>query len=446
MKQTRHTIVRLLNNIGSRKEVEQYLKRFSEVESHRFAVVKVGGAVVRDELESLVSSLTFLYRVGLYPIVVHGGGDQIDRALEEKGLDSERIDGVRVTTPEVLETARRVFRELNERLVEALEELDTRARPIPTGVFRAEAVDRDRLGLVGDVTAVDTDPISAAIRSGHLAILSPLGETAGGQLLNVNADLAARELAREIEPFKIVYLTETGGLLDDHGQVVSSVNLTEEYGHLMEQDWLHSGMRVKIREIKQLLDDLPWSSSVSITRPEHLARELFTHRGSGTLVRRGEEIHTLRESSDLDTEALAELLESSFEKRLVDDYYARKDFDRFYVADSYRAAAVVTDEGGVPYLDKFGVTKQAQGEGLGGPIWRRLKDDYDTLYWRSRVENPINDWYFDQSGGSYRDDPWVVFWYGLEDFDAIGDAVDRALSLSPTLLEEERTEPTGEHP
>lgn len=446
MSETRHTIVRLLNNIGSRKEVEQYLKRFSEVESHRFAVVKAGGAILRDDLDSLVSSLTFLYRVGLYPIVVHGGGDQIDEALDEAALETDRIDGMRATSPEVLEVVRKVFREQNDRLVEALEELDTRARPIPTGVFRAEAVDRDRYGLVGDVTGVDTDPIAAAIRSGHLAILSPLGETAGGQLLNVNADLAARELARDIEPFKIVYLTETGGLLDERGQLISSVNLTEEFDYLMAQDWLHSGMRVKIRQIKQLLDDLPWTSSVSITRPEHLARELFTHRGSGTLVRRGEEIHRVENPSELDTEALTGLLESSFDKRLVDDYFDRKDFERFYVADSYRAAAVVTDEGGLPYLDKFGVTKQAQGEGLGGAIWRRLKDNHETLFWRSRVENPINDWYFGQSDGSYRNDDWVVFWYGLDDFDQIRGAVERALSFSPTLLEFERTSETGGAP
>ena len=86
MRRTRDTIVRLLNNIGSRKEVEQYLKRFSEVESHRFAVVKVGGAVLRDELDALASSLAFLYRVGLYPIVVHGGVLQLDEALQQEDI------------------------------------------------------------------------------------------------------------------------------------------------------------------------------------------------------------------------------------------------------------------------------------------------------------------------------------------------------------------------
>ena len=77
-KHTRKTIVRLLSSMGSAKEIQQYLKRFSEVDAKRFAVVKVGGAVLRDELADLASSLTFLQQVGLTPIVLHGAGPQLD--------------------------------------------------------------------------------------------------------------------------------------------------------------------------------------------------------------------------------------------------------------------------------------------------------------------------------------------------------------------------------
>lgn len=437
MKETRHTIVRLLNNIGSRKEVEQYLKRFSQVESHRFAVIKAGGRILRDDLDSLASSLSFLYSVGLYPIVVHGGGVQLNAALEEAGIETDRVEGMRITSPEALNVARKVFRRENMRLVEALEELGTRARPIATGVFEATYLDEERFGLVGEVTDVDTDAISSSIRSGHLPILSPVGETRGGQLLNINADVAARELSRAIEPYKIVFLADTGGLLDEHDRIISSVNLAEDYDFLMDQDWVHSGMRLKLNQIKQLLDDLPWSSSVSITKPEHLARELFTHRGSGTLIRRGEEIHAYENLQEVNLDRTTELLESSFGKQLVDDYFERKEFDRFYVADSYRAAAIVTRENGVPYLDKFGVTEQAQGEGLGSSIWRRLRDDYETLFWRSRNENPINDWYFNEAQGSYTDDDWTVFWFGIDSFEKMRGAVERALSFPPTLIETE---------
>src|SRR5690606_17755112 len=85
--QTRQTIVRLLSGMGSAKEISQYLKRFSQLDAKRFAVVKVGGAVLRDDLEALTSSLAFLQQVGLTPIVVHGAGPQLDEAMREAGIE-----------------------------------------------------------------------------------------------------------------------------------------------------------------------------------------------------------------------------------------------------------------------------------------------------------------------------------------------------------------------
>ena len=430
---TRHTIVRLLSNIGSRKEVEQYLKRFSSVDSTRFAVVKVGGATLRDDLDNLASSLSFLYRVGLYPIVIHGGGVQLNEALDEAGIETTRVDGMRVTTPEVLEVARKVFQRENLKLVEALEALGTRARPITSGVFQAEVMDQERFGLVGQVTDIDLDPIRSSIRSKHLPILWSLGETAGGQILNVNADVSAHKLARRIEPFKIIFLTGTGGLLDNFERVIPSVNLTEDFDHLMAQDWVAGGMRLKIRQIKELLAELPLSSSVSITSPEHLAKELFTHRGSGTLVRRGEQVIRHDSMDDVDTERVAELIAACFGRSLTDGYFDNKPFYRVYVSESYRATAILTRQNGVPYLDKIGVTEEAQGEGLGRSIWMRMKQENERLFWRSRVENPINGWYFSEAQGSFQKDGWVVFWYGLDEFKKIEECIAEALAMPETL-------------
>lgn len=431
---TRHTIVRLLSNIGSQREVDQYLKRFSSVESTRFAVVKVGGTVLRDNLDNLASSLSFLYRVGLYPIVIHGAGEQLNAALHEAGVPTQRIEGMRVTTPEVLEVARKVFQRENWKLVEALENMGTRARPIPTGVFEAELLDEARLGLVGDVRAVDLDPIHSSIRAGHLPILSSLGESAHGQTLNINADVAANKLARAIEPFKVIFLTGTGGLLDNFGRIIRSVNLAEDYDFLMAQDWVEGGMRLKVQQIKELLDDLPLSSSVSITTPEHLARELFTHRGSGTLVRRGEKVTRFDGLQGVDRVRIADLIAQCFGRPLTDGYFDKKPFYRIYVSDSYRATAILTRENGIPYLDKIGVTDQAQGEGLGGSIWLRMKQENPKLFWRSRVENPINPWYFEEAEGSFRQGRWHVFWYGLDSFDEIKKCVDAALQMPETLV------------
>jgi acetylglutamate kinase len=436
MKETRNTIVRLLSNIGSRKEVEQYLKRFSSVDSTRFAVVKVGGAILRDDLENLASSLSFLYSVGLFPIVIHGGGCQLNDALAEEGIATERVDGMRVTSPEVLEVARKVFQRENWRLVEALEALGTRARPIPSGVFEAAFLDQARYGLVGKVSGLDLDPIRSSIRAGHLPILSSLGETPGGQILNINADVAANKLALGIEPFKIIFLTGTGGLLDNYGRIIASVNLAEDFDFLMSQDWVEGGMRLKVEQIKELLDELPLSSSVSITSPQHLAKELFTHKGSGTLVRRGEQVVCHESIENVDQERVGELIAACFGRGLTEDYFDAKSFYRVYLSDSYRATAILTEEDGIPYLDKIGVTEEAQGEGLGGSIWMRMKQENPKLFWRSRVENPINGWYFDEAQGSFRQGPWVVFWYGMDSFDEMKQCVDVALSMPETLIKD----------
>lgn len=433
-RETRNVIVKLLRNLGSRSEVEQYLKEFSSIDSRKFAVIKVGGGILRDDLESLAGSLSFLHQVGLYPIVVHGAGPQLNDALAAQGIETRRVEGMRVTDAETLEVARRVFREENLKLVEALEELGTRARPVTSGVFEAELVDEETLGYVGEITKVHLEPLRSCIRARCLPILTCLGETPSGQIVNINADVAARELSVEGEPYKIIFLTPTGGLLDEDGQIVPSINLAEDYEFLMEQEWVHSGMRVKLEQIKHMLDRMPRSSSVSITTPDHLARELFTHRGSGTLIRRGERVLTFDSFEEVDRDRVRELLEGSFDKRLAPDYFETKPCHRIYVTESYRAIAILTLEQGVPYLDKFGVTSKAQGEGLGRSIWLRMHQENEALFWRSRRTNPINSWYFQQADGALSQGDWTVFWYGLEIFDQVRGCVERALAMPATML------------
>ena len=194
MTDLRTTIVRLLSNMASAKEIQQYLRRFSSVDAARFAVVKVGGAILRDDMESLVSSLSFLQQVGLTPVVIHGAGPQLDEQLAAAGIVKQTVDGLRVTPPEVLAVVRRVLVRENLRLVDALQEAGVRATSIQTGVFEAEIVDRERLGLVGDVKRVERDGVEAAIRANSIPVICSLGETKDGQIVNVNADWAANEL------------------------------------------------------------------------------------------------------------------------------------------------------------------------------------------------------------------------------------------------------------
>lgn len=409
---TRTTIIQLLSQLGSEREIRLYLERFSDLERSRFAVIKVGGAILRDELDALASSLAFLYRVGLVPIVIHGGGPQLDQALQSADIASQRHNGLRITTPDVLRVARQVFRDINQELVQALQKLGVAAHGIVNGIFVAKHSDVQQLGLVGHVNSIDDHSIMNALNSNCIPVLATLGETETGQILNINADEAAQHLVRHFLPYKVIFLTGPGGILDAEQDIIPSINLSSDYDDLMAQPWLHSGMQLKLQQIHDLLQDLPRSVSVSITSPEALPKELFTHRGSGTLVRMGESIEVHTHWDSVDQEQLQALLESSFGGELSNDYFNKTTLLAAYISKSYRSAAVITYEQGFAKLDKFAVTDTARGEGLGRAVWNVMHTQHPTLFWRAKRHNPINGFYIRHADGMLKGPQWHMFWCG----------------------------------
>ena len=398
----RQTIVHLLSNMSDGREIRSYLQRFSEVDRSRFAVIKIGGAILAEHLEETAAALAFLHTVGLTPIVIHGGGTQLDRALDQRGIESRRIDGLRVTEPDVLDAARDTFIEQNILLVEAIREQGVAAHGLTAGAFEADYVDRDKYGLVGEPTEVHIALIRSIVDSGAIPILTCLGVAPGGQIVNMNADAATRALVHAVQPLKIIFLVDVGGLLDDDGRPIESINLASDYDHLMAQDWVHSGMRLKLVEIKRLLDDTPLSTSVSITTPSGLVKELFTHGGSGTLVRKGELIERVTDPGSIDGSQVVKLVEEAFGRPLKEGWWHGLDLASAYLSESLRAGAIVSRVGDISYLDKFAILEDARGEGLARTVWAQLIADHPVLYWRSRTENRFNSFYADEADGSVK--------------------------------------------
>lgn len=427
------TIIQLLSNLANPQEIDQYLKRFVNAGQSHFAVIKVGGAVLDNDLDNLCSSLAFLEQIGLFPIVVHGAGPQLSTNLEQAGIETRFIEGQRVTTPAVLKVAKKTFIQQNLKLANKLQKMGVKTASITSGVFYGQKSDDEALGFVGEVSHIDLAPIKTAIADGAIPILSSLAETEFGQSLNVNADIATNQLAIALKPYKIIFLTETGGLLDGDGKIISSVNLVTDFDHLMQQDWLHSGMKLKIKQVADILNQLPTTASVSITKPLYLAKELFTHKGSGTLLRKGEAIICHNSIDTVDTPLLADLLESSFDKVLDSDYFSKAKIDKAYITNCYRAAALVTETQEIPFLDKFVVAKDAMGEGLGKVVWEKLHSENPKLFWRCTPNNKINHFYFKHATGCLKTPQWNVFWYGIEDFAQIQRCIDYALSKPATL-------------
>lgn len=431
---TRSTVVQLLSNIGSKREVQQYLSHFTSVSSQQFAVIKVGGAIITEHLQTLSSALAFLNHVGLYPIVVHGAGPQLNRMLEDAGVEPEFHDGIRVTDGKTLALARKLFLEENLKLVEELERMGVRARPLTAGVLSADYLDKQKYNLVGKINGVNRAPIESAIEAGCLPILTSMAETPDGQVLNVNADVAAGELARALQPLKIVYLAEKGGLFNgDTGEKISTINLDEEYDHLMSQWWVRHGTRLKVMEMQDLLGDLPRSSSVAIIHPADLQKELFTDSGAGTLIRRGNKVHTKTSLSEFeDVQKLKDVLvrdREGLDARAVVDRYVeglRESNFKAYFDDPMEALAVVLppqDGSSLAHLATLTITKSGWLTSVADNVFTNIRKDFPKMVWTVKEDDENLTWFFDKADGSLSREGEVLFWYGIESGDEVKELV-----------------------
>jgi acetylglutamate synthase len=199
---------------------------------------------------------------------------------------------------------------------------------------------------------------------------------------------------------------------------------------------------------------------VAVTSPDHLSLELFSHKGAGTLIKRGEPVLVLTSFDDpaLDLPRLKALLEEAFKATLPDSYFESlaPRLKRIYLCESYRGVAIVTAEPAgaettaevapgvyrhymtgpgrqeLPYLDKFAVSPSAQGDKLGEMLWNKMEEHEETLFWRSKSSNRVNSWYFEHADGAYKTPKWTVFWRGLNDNLIMG-CVRYALKAPPTF-------------
>jgi len=413
-------MIELLSQFGRTNEALGYLSKFSTTEPHRFAIIKIGGGVLTDNLDDIVKSVSFMQKLDLTPILVHGAGPQLDKALVENNIKTKKVDGLRVTDEKVIKYVRQVMYDESHKLIDALEAHNIKTRAFHHGIFECSYLDQEKYGFVGKPTTLNTENVIRAAKAGSVPIITPLGETEGGQMMNINADTATQILARNIQPRKIVFLTPSGGIWDKKGHIIPAINLATDYDHLMAQVWIKGGMKIKLREIKSLLENLPNQSSVSITSGDCLTRELFTHKGAGTLVRKGEALST--ENSlleDLEPTARA-LLEECFKRPLNKHYLKVLPIKQVIWSKSRRAMAIIIEgKDGISYLDKFAVTPEAQGEGLGAALWAEIIKNHPSLYWRSRTNNAINNWYIGKADTMVRQKGWLILSYGIENKDIL---------------------------
>lgn len=428
------TIIKLLSGMSSEKEIRKYLNRFSS-DDFRFAVIKVGGAVIQNDLENLVSSLAFLHEVGLRPVIVHGGGPRLSEELTNRKIEFSFVDGQRVTSKEVLDVAISIFEEENSKITSALKSMGIAAIPLVKDIFECNIKNKE-LGFVGEVINTKSKNIKDIILNGGIPVIAPIGSTNDGQKVNINGDKATLALAKEILPDKVIFLSEVGGILDSSDNLISTINIKDDYENLMNKEWLHSGMKLKLQQIKILLDSIPSNSSVSITKPLNLNKELFTDAGFGTLVKAGHQIDKYKNIDSQSITTVTSILESAFKGKLVDNYFNKKEKD-FYVSSCNRASIVISYEQDIAYMDKFAVINNARGEGLGNAMWSRMIKDHKKVFWRSRSTNAINNFYKDVCDGFQKYDEWNIFWIGIKDLNELTDCIQYAIKQPATIIYED---------
>ena len=262
-------------------------------------LIKMGGSAMEDPalVAMVMRDIVFLEVAGINPIVVHGGGKAISAAMAAAGLEARFVGGLRVTTDEAIEIVARVLsEEINPGLVRMIREFGGKAVGIAGNeVFLGEktkGIDAQGhnvdLGRVGEVVGCRRAHLDAALAAGILPVISPLAaELVSGRPLNINADLAAAALAKELRVAKLVYLSDVPGLLADPADPASLIKSVTcaEADALVADGTISGGMIPKIRSAVDALNaGVRKVHFVDGRLPHALLLEIFTDGGIGTEV------------------------------------------------------------------------------------------------------------------------------------------------------------------
>jgi acetylglutamate kinase len=279
-------------------EALPYIQRFSG----QTVVIKYGGSAMKDEelKKSFALNVILLREVGIYPVVVHGGGPQIGQLLERLNISCEFVEGMRVTSPEVMDVVQMVLvGQVNTSIVGLINHhggkavglnghsgLLTQAEKMT--VTRQSAGDQPPeiidVGLVGQVLNVNPQVLHALEHGRFIPVIAPVGVGENGESLNINADLVASAMSSGLRASKLVLLTDTPGVLDADGNLIPE--LTREKAHaLLKDGTIAGGMIPKVNCCLEALESGVKSAHIIDGRvPNALLLEIFTDKGVGTIL------------------------------------------------------------------------------------------------------------------------------------------------------------------
>lgn len=267
------------------EEVKKYLEKYND----EFIIIKCGGSVLVDPklFKVFIEDVVVLKKLGFNPIIVHGGGKRINSKLLEVNIKSNFINGLRVTDKDTINIVKDVLIEFNKEIVEALNELDCKAKRITSkenNIITVEQEDKD-LGFVGKPTGINKEFLTETIKANEVPVIAPLGVDKDNQTFNINADTTAGSIAIELKARRLMIISDVEGVLDSEKKLIPEIN-SKKANELIDQEVISGGMIPKIKNCLDVASNGVKAVVIIDGRKNHsLLFELLSDKGSGTLIR-----------------------------------------------------------------------------------------------------------------------------------------------------------------
>lgn len=270
-------------------EALPYIQQFAG----RTVVIKYGGAAMKDgNLKAgVIRDVVFLSCVGARPVVVHGGGPEINSWLDKLGIEPQFKDGLRVTDAATMDVVEMVLvGRVNKELVSLINQAGGKAVGLcgkDGDLIKARHVDKEGVGFVGEVTSIDIQLVKSLVNSGYVPVISSVAADESGQAHNINADIVAGEIAAALEAEKLILLTDTPGILKDYknpSTLIAKLDI-QEARDLINKGVVAGGMIPKVNCcVRSLAQGVRAAHIIDGRMPHALLLEIFTDEGIGSMI------------------------------------------------------------------------------------------------------------------------------------------------------------------
>ena len=272
-------------NGPSVEEVKKYIDKYND----ELIVIKCGGSVLLDPnlFDIFIKDVVVLKKIGLSPIIVHGGGPKIKKKLSELNIESTFIEGLRVTDDKIINIVEEVLIELNTEIVNALNNQSCKARQITTKEQNVISVkpERKELGFVGVPNQINTNVLNVIIKASEIPVITPMGLDVNNQTYNINADITAGAIAKKLKSRRLLLMTDVEGVLDQNKKLISEIT-PNTAKKMMREDIITGGMIPKINTCIDAVNNGVKGVVIIDGRIHHsILFELLSDKGAGTLIR-----------------------------------------------------------------------------------------------------------------------------------------------------------------